>query len=87
MPPFYPIFRLFARLEEHPFYNWSKSPADGASWNSVCAGLASEDTLTAVILVDWPVDKEVVVRPRGDTAKPIKGREPTANPKTAADMA
>ena len=56
------------------------------SWFSGSAEAALEVKPTAVIHAGSPENEKITVRHKGGTAKPIKGKRPTAKPKIVAGM-
>jgi hypothetical protein len=56
------------------------------SWFSVFAEDASEGRPTAVSHAGLPENEKITVRHKDGTAKPIKGKRPTARPKIAVGM-
>jgi len=69
-----------------PFFYWSKFAADGVSWFSVSAEAALEGKPTAVIHAGLLENEKITARHKDGTAKPIKGKRPTAKPKIAVGM-
>jgi hypothetical protein len=57
------------------------------SWFSAYAEAALEVKPTAVIHAGSPENEKIIVRHKDGTAKPIKGKRPTARPKIVAGMA
>jgi len=78
---------LFARPEAYLFYFYVKFTVVGVILFSISVGLAGEDSVTAVIIADWPRNVKTIVRPKDDIGRPPKAKRLTVKPKIAADMA
>jgi hypothetical protein len=78
---------LFARPEACLFYFYVKFTVVGVILFFICVDLAGEDSVTAVIIADWPRNERAIVRPKDDIGRPPKAKKLTVKPKTAVDMA
>jgi hypothetical protein len=78
---------LFAIPEAYPFYFYVKFTVVGVILFSICVGLAGGDSVTAVIIADWPRNVRTIVRRKDDIGRPPKAKRLTVNLKTVVDMA
>jgi hypothetical protein len=83
---FYYILRLFASTEACPFCYYVKFVAAGVILFFMSVGAVGEDRLTAVMNVVLPANAKTTARPKGDIAKRLEGKKPTAKPKTVVGM-
>ncbi|MFH1993722.1 MAG: hypothetical protein ABIK98_15180 [Pseudomonadota bacterium] len=83
---FYYILRLLASTEACQFCYYVKFVVAGVVLFFMSVGVVGEDRLTAVMNAVLPANAKTTARPKGDIAKLLKAKKPTAKPKTVVGM-